>query len=54
VRGDPVGEGGLGDEQAVRAVVLLVRTARWLNEIVAIIRASSNGCATASRLPVSC
>ena len=36
VLGDPVGEGGLGDEQAVRALMLLVRTARWLNEIVAI------------------
>ena len=32
--GDPVGEGGLGDEQAVRALTLLVRTARWLNEIL--------------------
>ena len=34
VLGDPLGEGGLGDEQAVRALILLVRTARWLNEIL--------------------
>jgi hypothetical protein len=34
VLGDPVGEGGLGDEQAVRALMQLVRTARWLNEIL--------------------
>jgi hypothetical protein len=34
VLGYPVREGGLGDEQAVRTLMLLVRTARWLNEIV--------------------
>jgi hypothetical protein len=34
VLGDPAGEGRLGDEQAVRALMLLVRTARWLKEIL--------------------
>ncbi len=34
VLGDPVTEGGLGDEQAMRALMLLARTGRRLNEIL--------------------
>lgn len=34
VLGDPVNEGGLGDEQAMRALMLLARTGRRLNEIL--------------------
>ena len=34
VLGDPVSEGGLGDEQAMRALMLLARTGRRLNEIL--------------------
>jgi integrase len=34
VLGDPVEEGGLGDEQAMRALMLLARTGRRLNEIL--------------------
>ncbi|MEA2218945.1 MAG: hypothetical protein QOJ35_1571 [Solirubrobacteraceae bacterium] len=34
VLGDPVAEGGLGDEQAMRALMLLARTGRRLSEIL--------------------
>ena len=34
VLGDPVSEGGFGDEQAMRAMMLLARTGRRLNEIL--------------------
>ncbi len=34
VLGDPVSTGGLGDEQAMRALMLLARTGRRLNEIL--------------------
>ena len=34
VLGDPVNDGGLGDEQAMRALMLLARTGRRLNEIL--------------------
>jgi hypothetical protein len=34
VLGDPVSEDGLGDEQAMRALMLLARTGRRLNEIL--------------------
>ena len=34
VLGDPVREGGFGDEQAMRALMLLARTGRRLNEIL--------------------
>jgi hypothetical protein len=34
VLGDPVSEGGLGDEQAMRALMLLARTGRRSNEIL--------------------
>ncbi len=34
ILGDPVAEGGLGDEQAMRAVMLLARTGRRVSEIL--------------------